>query len=69
LDVPELATAARTAFVDGMHAGVLVAAGAALLGALFTALWLPARARDVPPGAPDARSEAEPAPVAPAPPG
>ncbi|MBA2326216.1 MAG: MFS transporter, partial [Actinobacteria bacterium] len=43
-DVPELATAARTAFVDGMHAGVLVAAGAALLGALCTALWLPARA-------------------------
>jgi DHA2 family multidrug resistance protein-like MFS transporter len=50
-DVPELATAARTAFVDGMHAGVLVAAGAALLGALFTALWLPARARESGPDA------------------
>ncbi|MGQ0802772.1 MAG: DHA2 family efflux MFS transporter permease subunit [Actinomycetota bacterium] len=51
LGVPELATAARTAFVDGMHAGVLVAAGAALLGALFTALWLPARARESGPDA------------------
>jgi EmrB/QacA subfamily drug resistance transporter len=44
--VPQLADAAREAFVDGMHAGVLVAAGAALLGAVLTALWLPARARD-----------------------
>jgi EmrB/QacA subfamily drug resistance transporter len=45
-DIPQLADAARQSFVDGMHAGVLVAAGAALLGALFTALWLPARARE-----------------------
>jgi EmrB/QacA subfamily drug resistance transporter len=54
-DVPELATAARAAFVDGMQAGVLVAAGAALLGALFTALWLPARPpeSDLESGAPD----------------
>ncbi len=54
-DVPQLATAARQAFVDGMHAGVLVAAGAALLGALCTALWLPARAPESGPGsdAPD----------------
>jgi EmrB/QacA subfamily drug resistance transporter len=54
-DVPELATAARAAFVDGMQAGVLVAAGAALLGALFTALWLPARPpeSDAESGAPD----------------
>ena len=45
-DVPQLADAARRSFVDGMHAGVLVAAAAALLGAVLTALWLPARARD-----------------------
>ena len=29
-----------------MHTGVLVAAGAALLGAIVAAIWLPARARD-----------------------
>ena len=46
LDLPELSTAARNAFVDGMHAGVLVAAGAALLGVILTLLWLPARARE-----------------------
>src|SRR6266511_1857993 len=34
-DVPQLATAARQAFVDGMHAGVHVAAGAAAAGARF----------------------------------
>jgi EmrB/QacA subfamily drug resistance transporter len=38
---------AKSAFVDGMHTGVLVAAGAAFLGAIVAALWLPARARDV----------------------
>jgi EmrB/QacA subfamily drug resistance transporter len=41
---PELAGAARAAFVDGMHAGVLVAAGVALIGALVALFWLPARA-------------------------
>ena len=40
-----LAASARAAFVDGMHAGVLVAAGVALLGAVVVLLWLPARAR------------------------
>ena len=40
------ASVAKTAFVDGMHTGVLVAAGAAFLGAIVAALWLPARARD-----------------------
>ena len=38
---------AKSAFVDGMHTGVLVAAGAAFLGAIVAAIWLPAHARDV----------------------
>ncbi len=41
-----LSSVAKTAFVDGMHTGVLVAAGAAFLGAIVAVLWLPARARD-----------------------
>jgi EmrB/QacA subfamily drug resistance transporter len=41
-----LAGVAKSAFVDGMHTGVLVAAGAAFLGAIVAAIWLPARARD-----------------------
>src|SRR5680860_532605 len=36
---PGLADAARTAFVDGMRVGVLVAAAAAILGAIATARW------------------------------
>jgi len=43
-DVPGLAAVAKGAYVDGMHAGVMVAAGVALLGALVALLWLPARA-------------------------
>jgi hypothetical protein len=43
-DVAGLAEVAKNAFVDGLHAGVLVAAGVALLGALVAFLWLPARA-------------------------
>lgn len=39
------AAAARSAFVDGFHAGLWVGAGAALLGAIAALLWLPARAR------------------------
>ena len=42
-----LESVAKSAFVDGMHTGVVVAAGAAFLGAIVAALWLPARARDV----------------------
>lgn len=38
-----LALAARGAFVDAMGIGVVVAAGAALLGALISALFLPGR--------------------------
>lgn len=34
---------AREAFVAGLHRGVLVAAGAALLGAAIALVWLPAR--------------------------
>lgn len=48
LDVPgatEFVNAAKDAFVTAMHAGVLVAAGVALLGALVAFVWLPARAR------------------------
>jgi EmrB/QacA subfamily drug resistance transporter len=40
-----LAHAANSAFVDGMHVAVLVAAGATLFGAVVALLWLPARAR------------------------
>ncbi|MGZ6966796.1 MAG: MFS transporter [Acidimicrobiia bacterium] len=41
-----LESVAKSAFVDGMHTGVLVAAGAAFLGAIVAVVWLPARARD-----------------------
>jgi EmrB/QacA subfamily drug resistance transporter len=40
-----LADTARSAFVDGMHQGFLVAAAVALVGAIVALLWLPARAR------------------------
>jgi EmrB/QacA subfamily drug resistance transporter len=42
--VPNLSTTAIDAFIDGMHAGVLVAAGVAFLGAVIAFVWLPARA-------------------------
>ena len=46
---PDLAAAlthaANSAYVDGMQIGILVAAGATLLGAIIAFLWLPARAR------------------------
>jgi EmrB/QacA subfamily drug resistance transporter len=45
--VPGLATTGVDAFVDGMHAGVLVAAGVALVGAVIAFAFLPARAADV----------------------
>jgi EmrB/QacA subfamily drug resistance transporter len=41
-----LSMTAKSAFVDGMHTGVLVAAGAAFLGAIVAAIWLPAHASD-----------------------
>ena len=41
-----LALAAKTAFVDGMHVGVLVAAGVALFGSIVALAFLPSRARD-----------------------
>jgi EmrB/QacA subfamily drug resistance transporter len=40
-----LAVSARAAFVDGMHAGVAVAAAVALLGAVLALVWLPAWVR------------------------
>jgi hypothetical protein len=36
---------ANQAFVDAMHGGVLVAAGATFIGAIVAVIWLPARAR------------------------
>ncbi len=41
-----LSRVANQAFVDGMHAGVLVAALATGIGAIVAAVWLPARARE-----------------------
>jgi EmrB/QacA subfamily drug resistance transporter len=40
-----LKATASSAFIDGMHIGVLVGAGAALLGAIVAFVWLPAHAR------------------------
>jgi EmrB/QacA subfamily drug resistance transporter len=42
----EVVSGAKDAFVAGLHRGALVAAGAALLGAIIAARWLPARAAD-----------------------
>jgi len=42
--VPGLSTTAVDGFIDGMHAGVLVAAAVALVGAVIAFVWLPARA-------------------------
>jgi EmrB/QacA subfamily drug resistance transporter len=39
----QLSAAAKDAFMVGLHRGVLVAAGAALAGAIAAAIWLPAR--------------------------
>jgi hypothetical protein len=41
---PGLSTTAINGFIDGMHAGVLVAAGVAFVGAVIAFVWLPARA-------------------------
>jgi EmrB/QacA subfamily drug resistance transporter len=57
-----IADAAKESFVAGLHRGVLVASGAALVGAIVVFLWLPAHAAPAPeePGAalPDAGSRA-----------
>ncbi|HEY5154952.1 MAG TPA: MFS transporter [Acidimicrobiales bacterium] len=57
-----LADAARTAFVDGMHRGVIVGAAIALLGAVVALLFLPARAPEsaedgIEPGTPNVFDE------------
>jgi Na+/melibiose symporter-like transporter len=39
-----LAATAKSAYVDGMHVGLLVSAAVALVGAVVAFLWLPARA-------------------------
>ncbi len=41
----DLTRVANEAFVDAMHAGVLVAAAATFIGAVVALIWLPARAR------------------------
>ncbi len=41
----QVADAARSAFVDGLHAGLIVAGVVAAIGAVCVFLWLPARAR------------------------
>jgi EmrB/QacA subfamily drug resistance transporter len=41
----ELADAARAAFIDGFHAGLIVGGVVAAIGAVCVVLWLPARAR------------------------
>jgi EmrB/QacA subfamily drug resistance transporter len=43
-EIPGLATAAKAAFVDGMHAGMIVGAISALVGVFVAFRWLPARA-------------------------
>jgi EmrB/QacA subfamily drug resistance transporter len=63
-----LADLAKDAFVDGLHAGVLVAAGIALVGAIIAFVWLPARAgydalSEDAARADEANAEAAPAPV------
>jgi EmrB/QacA subfamily drug resistance transporter len=42
----DLSRVANQAFIDGMHAGVLVAAVATGIGAIVALIWLPAHARD-----------------------
>lgn len=41
----QLVHTANAAFMDGVHAGVVVAAAATLLGAIIALVWLPAHAR------------------------
>ena len=41
----ELIAAAKSAFVDAFHAGLLVGAGVALVGAIAVFIYMPARAR------------------------
>ncbi len=43
-----IVASARTSFVNGMHAAVLVAAGIVFIGAIGAAIWLPSRARPEP---------------------
>ena len=42
---PELANAAKSAFVEGFHAGLYVGAGVLLVAVVAVLLWLPAHAR------------------------
>ena len=57
--VPGLAATAIDGFIDGMHAGVLVAAAVAFVGAIIAFVWLPARASydALAEGAPDTAPE------------
>jgi EmrB/QacA subfamily drug resistance transporter len=55
----QIAEVARNAFVDAMHGGALVAAGAAALGVITAALFLPAHARPADEVAQEREFEAE----------
>jgi EmrB/QacA subfamily drug resistance transporter len=61
----QLSSAAKDAFVAGLHRGVLVASAAALIGAVVAVRWLPARGTEhessFAPGAGDPAPEPEPA--------
>ncbi len=54
------AAAAQQAFMTGVHQGSLVAAGATAAAALVALIFLPARARNVLPGAGAPEKAAEP---------
>jgi EmrB/QacA subfamily drug resistance transporter len=54
-----LDSAAKDAFVAGLHRGVLVAAGAALLGSIVAWRWLPARGVEPDGGPPEAAAVGE----------
>jgi EmrB/QacA subfamily drug resistance transporter len=63
-EVKGLGTTAIDAFLDGMHAGVLVAAGVTLVAATIAVVWLPARASYDALADTEIDHEIEPAPVA-----
>jgi len=59
LGVPQLADAAKDAFVDGMHGGVLVAGGMALAGVVVALVFLPRHSSEEDVSARHAEYEAE----------
>jgi hypothetical protein len=63
----ELASAARRAFIDGMHGSLLVGAIVVALSAVLVVIALPARSRKQPQDPPLPRDVAEPQPESQAP--